>query len=221
MTRFADRDVAGRLLARRLADYRGRDDVVVLGLPRGGVPVAAEVGLELEAPLDVCVVRKLGVPGFPELAMGAIAPGGVRVLNDDIVADLGVSDSQIEQVTAAERGELERRQRAYRGEANPPEMRGRTVILVDDGLATGATMRAAVAAARRAGAARVVVAVPVAAAASAKRLEREADDVVCVMVPHSFASVGQWYDEFTEVSDREVCDLLHPSTRRSPTDAVV
>ena len=215
MTRFADRTVAGRLLAEQLADYQGRDDVIVLGLPRGGVPVAAEAARELDAPLDVWVVRKLGVPGFPELAMGAIGPGGVRVLNEEIVADLGVSDSQIEEVTAAERLELERRQRAYRGEAGPPDLRGRTVILVDDGLATGATMRAAVAAARRAAAARVVVAVPVAAADAAERLGQEADEVVCVMIPRAFSSVGQWYDEFTQVSDQEVCDRLDRSARHS------
>jgi predicted phosphoribosyltransferase len=208
LTRFTDRSAAGRVLARRLSLYAGRDDVVVLALPRGGVPVAAEVASELHAPLDVLVVRKLGVPGRRELAFGAIGPGGVRVLNDEVVQEVGIPDEQAEAVTAAETRELVRRERVYRGDVPPRRLGGRTVILVDDGLATGATMRAAVVAVRQAGAARVVVAAPVAAADTCESLAREADDVVCVMTPRPLWSIGQWYDDFTQVTDQEVCELL-------------
>ena len=208
LTRFTNRTGAGRLLARRLSRYAGRDDVLVLALPRGGVPVAAEVADELHAPLDVLVVRKLGVPGHRELAFGAIGPGDVRVLINEILQELSIPDDQVDAVVAEEAREMERRERLYRGGARPRRMTGRTVILVDDGLATGATMRAAVVAARRAGAARVVVAVPVAAADSCEALAREADDVVCVMTPRPLWSIGQWYDDFTQVTDQEVCELL-------------
>ena len=212
-TRFSDRAVAGRLLARQLRGYKGRGDVVVLALPRGGVPVAFEVARELGAPLDVCVVRKLGVPGFPELAMGAIAPGGVRVLNDDVVSEAGVTDEQISQVAAKEQRELDRRERLYRADAPPPTLKNRTVVLVDDGLATGATMRAAVVAVRELGAARTVVAVPVAPAQTCERFSREADEVVCLMTPDPFWAIGQWYDDFSQVSDQEVRRLLERTNR--------
>ena len=208
LTRFTNRTAAGRLLARRLSTYAGRNDVLVLALPRGGVPVAAEVAHELQAPLDVFVVRKLGVPGHRELAFGAIGPGGVRVLNDEVLQEVSIADDQVEAVTAEEARELHRREHVYRGDAPPPRLIGRTVILVDDGLATGATMRAAVVAARRAGAARVVVAVPVAAAESCETLAHEADDVVCVMTPRPLWSIGRWYDDYTQVTDQEVCQLL-------------
>jgi putative phosphoribosyl transferase len=211
LTRFSDRRAAGRLLAQRLRDYRIRDNVLVLALPRGGVPVAYEVAQALAAPLDVFVVRKLGLPGQEELAMGAIAPGGVRFLNADVVEYAGVTDQQIDRVAAIEQRELERRQRAYRGEAPPLDLARRTVILVDDGLATGATMRAAVAAARQSGASRVVVAVPVAPAETCQKLAQEADEVICLMTPQPFWSIGQWYDDFSQVSDQEVRDLLQRS----------
>ena len=207
-TRFTDRSTAGRLLARRLNAYGDRDDVIILGLPRGGVPVAFEVARALNAPLDVFVVRKLGVPGHRELAMGAIASGGVQVLNEDVVREVGISAEQIELVAGDEQKELVRRERAYRDDAPPPGLRGRTALLVDDGLATGATMRAAVIAARKLGAARVVVAVPVAPASTCEQFREDADEVVCLMTPEPFWSIGQWYDDFAQVSDQEVRELL-------------
>jgi putative phosphoribosyl transferase len=205
---FRDRREAGALLGRLLERYRGRPDVEVLGLPRGGVPVAAEVARALGAPLDVLVVRKLGVPGHEELAMGAIALGGVRVLNHDVVEGLGVSAAEVARVTEQQTGELTRRERLYRGDRTQPPIAGRIAILVDDGLATGATMRAAVAAVRVAGAARVVVAVPVGAEASCDTLVREADEVVCAATPEPFHAVGLWYDDFSEITDDEVRALL-------------
>jgi putative phosphoribosyl transferase len=208
MTTFANRTAAGRALAERLREYAGRDDVVVLGLPRGGVPVAAEVAQALHAPLDVYVVRKLGVPGHTELALGAIGPGGVRVLNNDVVAAYRVTPEHIDEVAAKESDELDRRQREYRNDAAPPDVFGRTAILVDDGLATGATMRAAVQAVRASGPTEVVVAVPVAARATAHGLESIADAVVCVQTPVTFMAVGQWYDDFSQTTDEEVRDLL-------------
>ena len=202
---YLDRTDAGAQLARHLAAaYAGRGDVVVLGLPRGGVPVAAEVARALGAPLDVFCVRKLGVPGQPELAMGAIATGGVVVVNQDVVAEIFVPPDVMAEVTAAERAELERRERAYRGDRPPPSLAARTVVLVDDGLATGASMRAAVRAVRAAGPARVVVAVPVAAAETCRSLEAEADEVVCPLAPEGFRSVGGWYEDFSTTSDDEV-----------------
>jgi len=206
--RFRDRREAGRELAARLADYAGRPDVVVLALPRGGVPVAFEVAQRLGAPLDVFVVRKLGVPGHEELAMGAIASGGVRVLNEDVVRALGIPDEVVERVTAREQEELARRERLYRGARPPLAVEGRTVVLVDDGLATGATMRAAVQALRRAGAARIVVGVPVAAPDSCAALRGEVDDLVCVEIPPLFFAVGQAYEDFSPTSDDEVRELL-------------
>lgn len=201
---FADRADAGRRLAERLGAYAGRDDVIVLGLPRGGVPVAAEVARSLHAPLDVCVVRKLGVPGNEELALGAIAAGGVLVLNDRVVADLHLSDQAIAEVAAVELAELHRREQAYRGERPPVDVAGRTVLVIDDGLATGATMRAAVRAVRMRAPARVVVAVPVAAAETCAALGPEVDEVVCALRPSDFRSVGGWYDDFSATTDDEV-----------------
>src|SRR4051794_23875092 len=208
MVTFANRAAAGRVLAERLGHYRGRDDVVVLGLPRGGVPVAAEVATSLAAPLDVYVVRKLGVPGHAELALGAIGPGNVRVLNSEVVRAYCLDERLIDDVAARETAELERRQREYRGEGDAVAVAGRVVILVDDGLATGATMRAAVQAVRHSEPSRVVVAVPVAAASTVRDLEAIADEVVCVQTPTFFMAVGQWYDDFSQTSDAEVRDLL-------------
>ena len=201
---FADRADAGRRLAERLGAYAGRGDVIVLGLPRGGVPVAAEVARSLPAPLDVCVVRKLGVPGDEELALGAIAAGGVLVLNDRVVSGLHLSDEAIAAVAAVERAELRRREQAYRGERPPADVAGCTVIVVDDGLATGATMRAAVRAVRMRAPARVVVAVPVAAPETCAALGPEVDEVVCALRPSDFRSVGGWYDDFAPTTDDEV-----------------
>ena len=201
---YLDRTDAGIRLAGHLAAYVGRTDVVVLGLPRGGVPVAAEVARALGAPLDVFCVRKLGVPGEPELAMGAIATGGVVVVNEAVVAEISVPPDLVAEVAAAERAELDRRERAYRGDRPPLPLAGRTVVLVDDGLATGASMRAAVRAVRSAGPARVVVAVPVAAAETCRSLEAEADEVVCPLAPKGFRAVGGWYEDFSATSDDEV-----------------
>jgi putative phosphoribosyl transferase len=205
---FADRTHAGQLLARKLMHYCGRPDVIVLGLPRGGVVVAFEVAKALGAPLEVFVVRKLGVPGQEELAMGAIASGGVRVLNDDVVRFLGISPEIIDAVTEKEARELQRREALYRGERPFPELKGRTVIIVDDGLATGATMRAAVAAVRAMGPARVVVAVPTASIQACQSLAQEADEVISVITPEPFYGVGLWYAEFPQTSDEEVRRLL-------------
>jgi predicted phosphoribosyltransferase len=208
MMRFADRREAGRALAARLAAYAGRPDVLVLGLPRGGVPVAFEVARALRAPLDVFLVRKLGLPGREELAMGAIATGGGVLLNDEVVQALGVPEEVIEAVAAAERQELRRREQLYRDGRPAPDVRGKTVILVDDGLATGTSMRAALRALRRQGPGRLIVAVPVGAAETCEELHGEADEVVCARAPCPFYSVGQWYEDFTQTSDEEVHDLL-------------
>jgi putative phosphoribosyl transferase len=205
---FADRAEAGQLLAQQLQHYAGRDDVIVLGLPRGGVPVACEVAQALRVPLDVFVVRKLGVPGFEELAAGAIASGGVRVLNDDVMRSLPHADAIIEAVTEREKAELERREQSYRDGRPAPQLRDRVVILVDDGLATGATMRAAVKALRQAGAARIVVAVPVGPPETCREMADEADEAVCATAPEFFHAVGQYYDDFAQTTDDEVRDLL-------------
>lgn len=209
---FTDRAEAGELLAERLMTYRDRDDVVVLALPRGGVPVARQVARALGVPLDVYVVRKLGVPGHEELAMGAIATGGVRLLNHDVIDALGIPMNVIDQVAAREHQELARRERTYRGERGPLALTNKTVILVDDGLATGATMRAAVTAARQQQPARVIVAVPVGAASTCADLAAEADDVVCVRTPDPFVAVGLWYRDFTPTTDHEVRSLLGKDT---------
>ncbi|TMG89298.1 MAG: phosphoribosyltransferase [Betaproteobacteria bacterium] len=205
---FADRRDAGRVLAGLLTKYANRDDVLVLALPRGGVPVAFEVAHALRAPLDVFIVRKLGVPGQDELAMGAIATGGVRVLNEDVVRALGLSAKVIDAVAAREEKELERREHIYRGARTPPEVRERTVILVDDGLATGSTMRAAVAALRKQRPARIVVAVPVAAPETCEEFKTEVDETVCAATPRMFNGVGRWYEDFSQTSDGEVHELL-------------
>jgi predicted phosphoribosyltransferase len=206
--RFRNRNDAGRQLAERLTAYANRHDVVVLGLPRGGVPVAAEVARVLNAPLDVFVVRKLGVPGHSELAMGAIARGGVRVLSEDLISELGIPRSAVEQVAVRERLELDRRDRLYRGDRGFPLLRDRTVIVIDDGLATGATMEAAVAALRTYGPQRIVVAAPVGATESCHRLVGIADEVVCATTPEPFQAVGLWYERFDQTTDEEVIQLL-------------
>jgi predicted phosphoribosyltransferase len=209
---FTDRFDAGRQLAERLGHYAGRDDAIVLALPRGGVPVGYEVARALGAPLDVFLVRKLGTPGHEELAMGAIASGGVRVLNEGLVRQLGLTDRQVDVAAAEEQEELDRREHAYRDDRPPPAVRGKAVILVDDGLATGSTMRAAVQAVRRLGPTRVVVAAPVGAADTCERLGQVADEVVCALVPESFMAVGMWYEDFTQTTDDEVRDLLERAT---------
>jgi len=206
--RFKDRADAGRQLAGRLGAYRKRPDVLVLALPRGGVPVAAEVAAALEAPLDVFLVRKLGVPGQQELAMGAVAGGGVRILNEEVVEYFGLSWPVIEEVTGRERRELERRERRYRHGLEPVAPRGKIVLLVDDGLATGSTMLAAVGAVRRLGPANIVVAVPVAPPSTARKLARVADDVICVLTPEPFDAVGCFYENFSQTTDDEVCAIL-------------
>jgi putative phosphoribosyl transferase len=205
---FRDRYDAGEALAERLREYAGRPDVLVLALPRGGVPVGYVVAHELGVALDVFVVRKLGTPGQPELAMGAIASGGVRVLNPEVVNSLGIPDWAIEQATEQEQAELLRRERQYRGDRPPADVRGKTAILVDDGLATGSTMRAAAAALRHEGAARIVVAVPVASGATCDQLRAEGNEVVCASTPEPFFAVGQWYKDFAQTTDEEVHDLL-------------
>jgi putative phosphoribosyl transferase len=206
--RFRDRVDGGRRLAVALRTYAARPDVLVLGLPRGGVPVAAEVARALHAPLDAFVVRKLGVPGHEELAMGAVASGGVRVLNPDVVESLRISEETIDAVTAREREEVERRERLYRGERPPPEVRDRAVILVDDGLATGATMRAAAAAVKEQEAGRIVVGVPVAAPSTCAELQDEVDEIVCARTPDPFGGVGLWYEDFSPTTDEEIRELL-------------
>jgi putative phosphoribosyl transferase len=213
---FQDRTDAGRQLAENLLSYDGRDDVIVLALPRGGVPVAFEVAQRLGVPLDVFVVRKLGVPGHEELAMGAIASGDVRVLNEDVLYVLPDAQSIVEMVTAIEREELKRRERDYRSDRPAPEVRERTVILVDDGLATGATMRAAAAALRQQGAAKIIVAVPVGAPSTCPEIRSVADEVVCLQTPGSFMGVGQYYEDFSQTTDEEVRDLLAASASNKP-----
>jgi putative phosphoribosyl transferase len=213
--RFHDRVEAGRELAERLQHYAHRPDVLVLGLPRGGVPVAFEVAQALDAPLDVFLVRKLGVPGHEELAMGAIASGGVRVLNPEVVAHLAIPAQAIEQVAVREQQEMERRERLYRDGRAPPAIEGRTVILVDDGLATGSTMRAGIAALRRLNPARIVAAVPVAAPEVCEQLSGEADEMVCARTPEPFYAVGLWYEDFGQTSDDEVRELLARARRRA------
>jgi putative phosphoribosyl transferase len=207
--RFRDRREAGRQLAEALAGYAGRPGVLVLALPRGGVPVGYEVAQALHAPLDVMLVRKLGVPGHEELAMGAIASGGVRIVSKDVVSTLGIAEREIAAVAAAEEEELARRERAYRDALPPPDVKGRSVILVDDGLATGSTMRAAAAALRAQGAKHLVVAVPVAPPETCEALRTEVDEVVCALEPEPFLAVGLWYEDFSQTTDDEVRELLH------------
>jgi len=205
---YHDRSEAGKYLASQLARYSHRDDVVVLALPRGGVPVGYEVAMALRAPLDIFLVRKLGVPGHEELAMGAVSTGGVRVLNEDVVNYLEITDREIEAVAASELTELERRERAYRGDRPEPDVHGKTVILVDDGLATGSTMRAAVAALRQQKPARIVVAVPVSAPQTCDEYRMGVDEIVCAATPEPFLGVGRWYLDFSQTTDEEVRELL-------------
>jgi predicted phosphoribosyltransferase len=211
---FLNRLEAGRQLAVAVGGYAHATDVVVLGLPRGGVPVASEVAGALDAPLDILVVRKLGVPGHDELAMGAIASGGITVLNRDLIAQLGITQESIDRVTDRERAELARRELAYRGNVPHADVTGRTVILVDDGLATGATMSAAVSAVRAMHPRRIVVAAPVASRDAMRLLRQSADDCVSVLEPEPFYGVGLWYEDFTQTTDREVRQLLAASRRR-------
>jgi putative phosphoribosyl transferase len=219
MALFEDRAEAGRRLAAELSPYAGRDDVVVLALPRGGVPVAYEVAKALGAMLDVFVVRKLGVPGHEELAMGAIATGGTLVLNEGVVRDLRVPQHKIDDVATREGIELERREREYRGARPPVDVRGLTVILIDDGLATGATMRAAVQALRRQEPRRVIVAVPTGAPDTCESIGREVDEIVCAETPTPFLGVGMWYVNFSQTTDDEVKRLLAEFERPSAAQA--
>jgi predicted phosphoribosyltransferase len=214
---FRDRRDAGRRLAAELSDYADQSDVLVLALPRGGVPVAYEVARALHAQLDVFMVRKLGVPGYEELAMGAIATGGLRVLDQELLRMLDIPPDVIERVTAIETSELERRERQYRGDRPPPDVRGRTVILIDDGLATGSTMRAAIAALKKEGAKRIVVAVPVAPPETCEALRAQVDDVVCAVTPEPFRAVGLWYGDFSQTTDEEVRDLLARAASEAPS----
>ena len=210
---FHDRADAGRQLAAHLAHYANRPDVIVLALPRGGVPVGYELARALNVPLDIFLVRKLGLPGHSELAMGAIASGGVRVLNPDVVDMLNVPPQVIERVAKQEQHELERREREYRQGRPPPDVGGKTVILIDDGLATGATMRAAAQALRQLSPARIVVAVPVSAASTCQEFAQEVDEIVCVITPEPFHAVGLWYEDFEQTTDDEVRDLLEAAQR--------
>lgn len=207
-TRFINRREAGRLLADQLQGYARRSDVLVLALPRGGVPVAYEIAQKLRVPLDVLIVRKIGVPVHPELAMGAIASGGVQVLNRDVISQLDIDQDTIERATASAQCELDRRETAYRPGRPALDVRGRTVLLVDDGLATGATMRAAVQAMRKAGASRVVVAVPVAPAETALQFQELTDEFCCLLAPYDMFAISAWYETFDQVSDQEVRDLM-------------
>jgi predicted phosphoribosyltransferase len=212
--RFHDRREAGTRLAALLQHYAGRPDVVVLALPRGGVPVAFEVAEALGAPLDVFLVRKLGMPGHPEFAMGAIASGGIRVLSRDVLSMYGVSDAAVEQVARIEQAELERREREYREHHPAADITGKTVILIDDGLATGSTMKAAVEAVRALKPARVIVAVPVGAPQTCFEFRAIADEAVCASMPEPFSAVGLWYDDFSQTSDAEVRELLGRHARK-------
>lgn len=205
---FRDRTEAGRVLADRLAAYAGQPDAMVLALPRGGVPVAFEIAEALKLPLDIVLVRKLGLPGHEEFAIGAIASGGARVLNQDLIHQLALDDAVIEQIVAREQRELERREHTYRGQRPAPDLRDRTLILVDDGLATGSSMRAAIAALRQQRPARLIVAVPVAARSICHEMDALADEVLCLETPPNFRAVGLWYRDFSQVTDEEVIDLL-------------
>jgi putative phosphoribosyl transferase len=217
---YRNRSAAGRELAMKLLAYKGRQDVLVLALPRGGVPVAYQVAKVLRAPLDIWVVRKLGVPGHEELAMGAIASGGTLVVNDDILWTFGVSKSALRKLVEKEQVELARRERIYRGERPPLPVKGRTVIVVDDGLATGSTMRAAVSALRQKEPGRIVVAVPVASLEACASLHESVDETVCAQTPQPFYSVSQWYQDFTQITDQEVRVLLDSAAALSSGQAL-
>jgi putative phosphoribosyl transferase len=207
-TFFLDRGDAGRRLAAQLGAYANRSDVVVLGIPRGGVSVAYEIAMALGAPLDIFVSRKLGVPWQEELAFGAVAGGGVRILDPDIVGEVGISSDEIDRITASVLTEVERRERAYRGDRPRPDLEGKTVILVDDGIATGSSIRAAIGALRQWKPTKIVVATPVGPGATCNRLRNDGVEVVALMTPKSFAAIGQFYEDFSQVSDEEVIDLL-------------
>jgi putative phosphoribosyl transferase len=213
--RFQNRTEAGQLLAQKLEAYTGRPDTLVLALPRGGVPVAYEVAMHLHLPLDIFIVRKLGLPGEEELAMGALASGGTRILNMELIKEAKVPDSLVEKVTAEERQELERREQLYRNNRPALEIKGRTVILIDDGLATGTSMRVAALALKRQQPDRLVVAVPVAPPGIYEDFSDLADEVVCVITPRNLYAIGMWYDDFAQTTDQEVCDLLAEADRRN------
>lgn len=217
---FLNRVDAGRKLAKKLDAYAGRRDVLVLGIPRGGVPVAFQVASQLEAPLDVFVVRKLGAPWQPELAFGAIATGGIRILDVQIVESLGISRMEIERIATRERQELDRRERVYRGGRPPLNVEGMTVILVDDGIATGASTRAAINALRKLKPARIVLAAPIAPASTCARLRREVDDLICVDTPETFYAIGEFYEDFSQVSDDQVTNLLQLNDQQRAQEVV-
>ncbi len=206
--KFANRSVAGRVLGQKLMAFAGDRNAIVLGIPRGGVPVAYEVARLLELPLDICLARKLGVPGHEELAVGAIAGGGVRILNRDILKRSKISDALLESITAREQRELRRRERVYRGDRPPLDLRGRTAILVDDGIATGASLLAAATALQHQGAARIIAAAPVAASSARSQLQGNVSDLTCAIEPELLYAIGAWYEDFSQVSDAEVCDCL-------------
>lgn len=212
---FRDRTEAGRVLADRLAAYANYPDAMVLALPRGGVPVAFEIAEALNLPLDIFVVRKLGLPGHEEFAMGAIASGGARVLNQDLIRQLSLSDEIIEHIVAREQGELERRERTYRDQRPVLDVRDRIIIIVDDGLATGSSMRAAIAALRQNRPTKLIVAVPVGARMTCTELEALADEVICLETPENFSAVGSWYRDFAQITDQEVIDLLERNRKNS------
>ena len=212
---FEDRREAGRILADSLLSFRGQPDLLVLALPRGGVPVGYEVALALGVPLDVFVVRKLGVPGEEELAMGAVASGGARVLNADVIREFNISDAKLADAVAREEAEIQRREQLYRPGREPLDVAGLAVILVDDGLATGATMRAGIAALRKLGASQVIAAAPVGAASTAQQIGAEADEIVCPFRPKSFRALGEWYLDFRQTSDEEVRELLDATAGRN------
>jgi putative phosphoribosyl transferase len=211
-TRFRNRTEAGKLLASKLIQYANRTDVLVLGIPRGGVPVAAEIATALNAPLDICVVRKLGVPGNQELAMGAIAAGGFEVLNEDLLDWMRISGHTIAEVGDRELHELQRRDRIYRGDRSLPTIRDRIVIVVDDGLATGATMRAAIGVLKHQQPQRLIIAVPVAPLDICDRLRAEVNEIVCLMTPKHFPGISRWYEDFTQTTDEQVCEFLNATT---------
>ena len=213
---FRDRTDAGQFLSTKLMAYANREDVLVLALPRGGVPVAFEVAKAINAPLDVFLVRKLGVPGNKELAMGAIATGDVLVLNEEVIKALDVPRVEIDLVTAKEKQELERRERIYRGDYPPPDVQGYTVILIDDGLATGSTMRAAVVALRKQTPGRIVIAVPIAAESTCNEFRSEVDEVICAVTPQPFLSVGTWYENFLQITDDDVREILKRARHELP-----
>jgi putative phosphoribosyl transferase len=215
---FRDRREAGRELARRLQKYAGRQDLIVLGIPRGGVPVAFEVASALKAPLDIFVSRKLGVPGQEELAFGAVASGGTRILDEEIVSAVGISEAEIERIAARETQELLRREQVFRAGRPPLDLAGKTVVLVDDGIATGASIRVAIAALRQRRTAEIVVAAPVVPLSTYERLRRESDDVICVHTPKSFYAIGEFYDDFSQVTDEEVIELLRQASSKNSKD---